>query len=137
MLRTKFFGSFFGFRGDLSLLLIGNPYPPAPRSIGITGLGEIRPQYLAAQSVTGKILKTRNLASRRCPNAERYRELMICLLAGCAQGRMSQGAVDFKGKFPELQDELFFRPFRDCSFPALGPTPNGAGCILSPFRGWR
>jgi hypothetical protein len=82
----------FGFE---ELLLIGNPTPLPPRSIGIMGLGEIRPQNLAAQSVTGKILITKNLDSRRRPNAERYRELMIDFLAGCAQGQMSHRGCGF------------------------------------------
>ena len=67
---------------------------PSPWLNGIMGLGEKREVIYGAQSVTGKILETKNLASEYTALTYRYRhddDLLFCLNA---QGQMSHRDVE-------------------------------------------
>ena len=124
-------------------------YPLPPRYIGIKGLGENRPQNLGAQSVTGKILVTKNLALASSSSARRCRVAMIRQFGDCAQGQMSQGVVDFCvwrpcGTRSDLFDSapplrgLIFRPSGLVVFSFLHPRLAawaGHSCAASRLEG--
>ena len=106
----------------IGLFEVGIPLPP--RSIGIIGLGENSEIIYGAQSVTGKILRNKDLAP-----SSGVRPRLIIPFFGCGrQGRGSRSTViGASASGFRLPDSDSFRRVQ---------SKTGLRMFLSPLRGW-